>query len=152
MMNPDPRAPNGPAPFAYFVCPSQGAGSTQLDRSKGVYLRGRAEARFLQPWLDPLFDQLGIGISPSSDAQIVGAHRLAALQAVLNQARRAVQGKEEAWTVQMGYALDHESLEIGSPVFETASKGTLLAFLNAVIDLVRVCHASGGGIHIGGGE
>jgi hypothetical protein len=152
MMSPDSQSPIGPGPFAYFVCPSSEAGSTELDRTQGVYLRGRAEARYLQPLLEPLFDQLGFGLSPTSDTVVSGAWQLDALQAVLTRAVEEVERQDERWPVLMGYSMDHENLEIGAPVFETASRTLLLNFLRAVLKIVNLSKAGGGGVHFGGGE
>lgn len=139
-------------PFAYFVFASRSREPAEADVRSGVYLRGAAEGRYLQAFFERVFAELGIGISPSADACLCGETALRVLGGCVREALEAVARQDDQWPVFMGYALDDKTGQVGDPVFEVASKGSLLTFLEAIEVLIDRALAQRGCVHFGGGE
>ena len=148
---PSPSGHRRPYPFAYYVFVSRSRQPTEVEREAGAYLVGRAEARHLQQFFDPLYDSVGIGICTSEDEVVGGDPRLVALAAAIENGIRDARARSAEWPVTIGYKLDPNRLEPGAAIVENASQSRVLEFLNRLAAMVQHAREHDGFVHIGGG-
>jgi hypothetical protein len=135
----------------YYVFGSGASEPTQREREAGVYLVEVAEARYLQKFLDPLYDSAGIGICTSEDEVVCGEARLDALAEAIDKAISEVRSMPGEWPVTIGYRLATFQDEPGAAIVRKATRIGLLEFLERVREIVLRSRRIGGCVHFGGG-
>ena len=134
--------------FCVFSAPQQ---KTSSPPTEPVYLRRRAEARFLEELFGHLYESDRIGITTSDD-EVVSPNALPAVEAAIRSAIAQVEGQPETWPVLLGHRFEPFQQELGEPIFEPASRQVLLEFLHAVLAQVELAKQRGHYLHWGGGE
>ncbi len=136
--------------FQYYVFSSGAEAPTPAERSAGVYLRESAESRYLQQFLDPLYEAHRVGISTSDD-EVISGPALEALAAAIRDACSAVESQPAEWLVTVGYRFEPYETEPGPAIVRTASKSSIQAFLLAAEAHLKNAVANKGFLHWGGG-
>lgn len=132
----------------YLYCVFDSESEEGEDRSSGkVFCRSRAEARYLESFLAPLYESHNVGINTSDDEVVSGA-ALGALSGALAKTIDAVSSQPETWPVTVGYT--DETLQ--HPVIGEASRTRLLEFLEGAAACVGVADRKRGFLHWAGGE
>jgi hypothetical protein len=135
--------------FEYYVFWSAAEKPSVAEQESGSYLVGRGNSKYLQRYLDPLYDSVGIGIDTSDDEVVWGGEKLAALRAAVEAAQAAVVGEPDAWPVFIGYRATNGVR--GPEAFDNASRYEILGFLSALERAVAEAERRDGYVHIGGG-
>jgi hypothetical protein len=136
--------------FEYYVFWSRWPEPTVSERDDGVYLREMAESRYLQRFLDPLYESAGLGISTSND-QLISGEGLVALERAITEAIDDVRGQPDTWPVVVGHTFEPFQEKLGTPIARHASRLRLLEFLESVMEMVSKARKAGGYVHFGGG-
>ena len=140
-----------PATYTYYVYQSVSAAPAYEEIRRGVYLVDQADARYLEQFFDPLYEQVGINISTTDDEVVVGNEQLGALETAILDALENVSKRPPAWPVLLGYKLDRHGSRTGQEFWQDASRERIIAFLDRVLPLVRHARRTNGAIHFGGG-
>ena len=134
--------------FCVFSAPQE---EISQPPTEPVYLRRRAEARFLEELLSHLYESDRIGITTSDD-EVVPPEALPFVEAAVQSAIAQVERQPESWPVLLGHRFEAFQQELGEPIFEPASRQVLLDFLHAVLAEVELAKQRGHYLHWGGGE
>jgi hypothetical protein len=138
--------------FDFYVFTSIGETPTDAETQSGVYLRGLAEATYLNPFFALFFETTGIGITNTDHALICAARGLNELQAVIGKAIEEVRRRPEQWPVRIGFEHIPFAASPGPPIWWSASRQKLLAFLEPVWATVQGALERGTCVHIDGGR
>ena len=122
------------------------------DRSGGhVYLRNRAEARYIEELLAPLYYTHRVGISTSDDSVIAGS-ALVALGVAVHRAIESVEAQPESWPVVIGHRFEPYQTDLGPAIVQYAYRSALLEFLREVSIRIERASQAHGFLHWAGGE
>ena len=131
--------------FCVFAAPT-----AESPPVNAVYLRGAADAHFLEGLFGPLYEREGIGLSCSDD-EIIPPKKLSALAAAVRSVVVQVERQPETWPVQLGHRFIPFSKELGKPIYGAASRQRLLEFLHGVLSQIDLAEQHGHSLYWGGG-
>jgi len=139
-----------PSQYSFYVFWSKSEEPTDEERESGIYLLERAEGRYLEHLFESLYHDARITILTSDDAIIPPSNLSPLLEAVVS-AILDVEAKPEAWPVYLGHKAEPYQKALGAAVFRTASRASLLEFLEGTERIIRQAIDAGGYVSFGGG-